>query len=286
MKTQKRIDLHTHSLFSDGSMTPEELLAHAREVGLSAIALTDHDTISGLDRAETAAEKEGIEFVPGVEFSTEGRSQVHILGYYIDRHDKELLDAFAVQQKERDENHAEYMVKLNAYGFAITDEEVRKQAPSGGIGRAHYAKVMMDKGYVSSVKEAFDLYLGVGKPCYIKRNVMDPKNAIALIHSAGGVAFFAHPHQTKLSDGEIFSYMKELKDAGLDGIEGYYSEYDEEMGKKFRRMAEELSLLLSGGSDFHAAMKPHIELGSGIGNNLTVDYSLLEKIREKAGKRV
>ena len=113
---------------------------------------------------------------------------------------------------------------------------------------------------------------------------MDPKEAIALIHEAGGVAFFAHPYQTKLSDEGIFELMKELKAAGLDGIEGYYSEYTPEMGEKFRKMAEELGLMLSGGSDFHAAMKPHIEIGSGIRGNLAVEYSLLEKIKSACGR--
>ena len=137
---------------------------------------------------------------------------------------------------------------------------------------------------VESVAEAFQKYLFVGAPCYVKREVMDPKEAISLIHKAGGVAFFAHPYQTKLSDEGIFNLMKELKDAGLDGIEGYYSEYTPEMGEKFRKMAEDLDLMLSGGSDFHAAMKPHIRIGSGVDGNLAVDYALLEKIKGACGR--
>ena len=133
--------------------------------------------------------------------------------------------------------------------------------------------------------EAFAKYLFVGGPCYVKREVMTPEEGIALIRKAGGVAFFAHPYQTKLSDEEIFLLMKRLKEAGLDGIEGYYSEYTPEMGEKFRNMAKELDLLLSGGSDFHAAMKPHIAIGSGIGGNLSVDEALLLAIRERAEQR-
>lgn len=280
----RKIDLHTHSFFSDGSMSPTELLFHAKEVGLSALALTDHDTVAGIPEAERAAKENGIEFVPGVEFSTEGISQVHILGYYIDRSDASLTEAFRLQQEERKENHRAYMKVLCAHGFPMTEEEVRAVAPFGGIGRAHYARVMVNKGYVTSVQEAFDRYLGVGGPCYVKRNVMRPEEAIALIHRAGGSAFFAHPYQTKLSDEGIFQLMKQLKEAGLDGIEGYYSEYTPEMGEKFRGMAKALDLLLSGGSDYHAKMKPHIELGSGIKGNLTVDYALLDKIREQAEK--
>lgn len=279
----KTIDLHTHSLFSDGSMTPEEVVLEAKNGGLSAIALTDHDTILGLDRAIAEGERLGVEVIPGVELSTEGISQVHVLGYYIDRTNPRLLAAFAAQQEERRRTHEAYMQKLNDYGFVITEEEVRRVAPVGGIGRAHYAKVMMEKGYVESVSEAFAKYLFVGAPCYVKREVMTPEEGIALIHEAGGVAFFAHPYQTKLDDEGIFKLMKQLKAAGLDGVEGYYSEYTPAMGEKFRQMAEDLNLLLSGGSDFHGAMKPHIQIGSGINGNLAVDYALLEKIRVRAG---
>ena len=280
----KRIDLHTHSLFSDGSMTPEELVFAAKQAGLSAIALTDHDTTDGLARAMAEGQRLGVEVVPGVELSTEGISQVHVLGYYIDPQSPALKDSFKKQQEERRRTHAAYMRVLNDHGFAITEEEVKRVAPVGSIGRAHYAKVMMEKGYVKSVAEAFQKYLFVGAPCYVKREVMDPKEAISLIHEAGGVAFFAHPYQTKLSDEGIFNLMKELKDAGLDGIEGYYSEYTPEMGEKFRKMAKELDLMLSGGSDFHAAMKPHIRIGSGVDGNLAVDYALLEKIKGACGR--
>ena len=281
----KRIDLHTHSNISDGSMTPEELVAHAADVGVCAIALTDHDTVAGLDRAEKQAEKLGVEFVPGVELSTECISQVHILGYYIDRRSPALLDAFERQQNERRETHKKYMELLKTHGFGITDEEVRAVAGDAGIGRAHYAKVMMDRGYVGSVKEAFEKYLGVGCCCYVKRDVMDTKDAVKLIRRAGGLSFFAHPHQTKLDDGRLYTLMKELKEAGLDGVEGYYSEYTPAMGEKFRNMARSLGLMLSGGSDYHAEMKPHIELGSGIDGNLFVGYEVLEAIKRVKSKK-
>ena len=281
----RRIDLHTHSIYSDGSMTPEELVAHAAAKGLSAIALTDHDTVRGIPFALVAGKEYGVEIVPGVEVSTECHVQVHMLGFYVDTSNKPLLDAFAAMQEERKENHKAYMKKLNEMGFIMTEEDVRAVAPVGGIGRAHYAKVMMNKGYVESVAEAFRIYLGVGCPCYIKRNVMTPEEAIALIHGAGGLAFFAHPHQTKLSDDGIFGLMTTLKEAGLDGIEGYYSEYTPEMGGKFRDMAEKLDLMLCGGSDYHAQMKPHIEIGEGINGNLTVDGILLDRIKEKIRKQ-
>ena len=281
----KTIDLHTHSLFSDGSMTPEELVRAAKDAGLTAIALTDHDTVGGIERATAEGERLGVEIVPGVELSTEGISQVHVLGYYIDKEHPALKEAFAIQQEERKRTHEKYMEKLQAHGFDICEEDVRKVAPVGSVGRAHYAKVMMEKGYVASVAEAFQKYLYVGAPCYVKREVMTPEQGIELIHKAGGVAFFAHPYQTKLSDEGIFDLMKQLKQAGLDGVEGYYSEYTPEMGEKFRGLANKRGLMLSGGSDFHAAMKPHIAIGSGIANNLSVDYALLDEIKKAVGRQ-
>ncbi len=283
MNNEKIIDLHTHSKMSDGSMPPEELVLHASEKNVAAIALTDHDTFNGLDAAEKQAKICGVELVPGVEVSTSTESvpQIHILGLYIDRHNKDMLDTFDMMQVERERTHIKYLETLALHGFPITQEEIDKLDPRGGIGRAHYAKVMMQHGWVSSVNEAFRKYLGVGMSCYIKRKDITPERAIELIHGAGGLAFMAHPHQTKLSYDEIFDLIKHLRDCGLDGIEGYYSEYTPEMHKIFMGMAEDLGIIVSGGSDFHAQMKPHIEIGSGISGNLHVPYSVLETIKSK-----
>ena len=275
------IDLHTHSNCSDGSMTPGELVLHAKKSGLTAIALTDHDNTNGIEEAVAVGKEAGITVIPGVEFSTEEARQVHVIGLFIDPNNSALQTAFQKQQAERLANFEKYLVKLNENGFHMSREEVLAYAESGNVGRAHYARVMMDKGYVSSVKEAFDKYLGIGMPLYIKRQVIEPSQAIALIHGAGGLAFFAHPHQTKLNDDELFALMCRLKEAGLDGVEGYYPEYTPEMGEKFRLYAKKLNLILSGGSDFHAEMKPHIQIGTGIQNNLYVPDELLDQILER-----
>lgn len=280
----KTIDLHTHTNCSDGSMSPTELVKHGSQRGLAAIAVTDHDTINGIQEAVFAGEKYGVEVVPGVEFSSQSISQVHVLGYYIDINSPSLLKVFKEQQEERIISNQKYIEALHRHGFPITEEEVKRVAPHGGVGRAHYAKIMMEHGWVKSVKEAFDLYLGVGMPCYIQREVITPEKAIEIIHSAGGLAFFAHPHQTKLEWDELYSFIKQLKDSGLDGIEGYYSEYTPEMHTKFMNTAKELDLLISGGSDYHAQMKPHIEIGVGMGN-LSIPYSVLEKIKEEKAKK-
>ncbi len=277
------IDLHTHTNCSDGSMTPRELVYHAKQRGLSVIALTDHDTTDGIAEAMQTAREVGLTFIPGVEISTEAQSQVHILGFGIDPESHVLKDSFVKQQEERQINFEKYLVRLAEFGFPMTREEVLFYAPGGHVGRAHYARVMMDKGYASSVKEAFDKYLGIGMPCYIKREVMHPKDAICCVHAAGGLAFFAHPHQTKLPDDRLYALMKELKEAGLDGVEGYYPEYSPEMGEKFRSWAKRLDLMLSGGSDYHCQMKPHIEIGTGIQGNLFVPDELAFLIMKKVG---
>ena len=279
MDCEKIIDLHTHSRMSDGSMTPTELVIHASQKNVYAIALTDHDTVKGLDEAQAQAEISGIELVPGVEVSTESVSQIHIIGLYIDRHNAEMNNTFEKMQKERAQTNLKYLEKLSEHGFPITQKELDDLVPLGGIGRAHYAKIMQKHGWVSSVKEAFDKYLGVGMPCYVKREVISTEEAIELVHKAGGLAFFAHPHQTKLSTDEIYRLAKHLRDCGLDGIEGYYSEYSPEMHKLFMDMADDLGMIVSGGSDFHAQMKPHIEIGSGISGNLHIPYSVLDNIK-------
>ena len=278
MNEEKIIDLHTHSNCSDGSMTPRELMLHAKEKGISAIALTDHDTVTGIEEAQKYAHELGVEFIPGVEISTESVSQVHILGLYIDIHAPSLLELFKKQQEERIISNQKYLSLLAENGFPITEEEVKKIAPHGGVGRAHYAKIMMEHGWVDSVADAFDKYLGVGMSCYVKRMVIPPEEAIDRIHQAGGLAFFAHPYQTKLDLEGIYDLTRQLKAAGLDGIEGYYSEYTPEMHETFMNMANDLDLLVSGGSDYHAEMKPHLEIGVGRGN-LRVPYSVLANIK-------
>jgi len=276
------IDLHTHSLYSDGSLLPHELITLAAKVGLTAIALTDHDSTFGILEALDAGNKLGVEIIPGIELSsaTESGEVLHILGYFIDYRDFRLNDALANQGKMRAQTHKDYIIRLNELGFTMTDEDVKDIAGFGRIGRAHYARVMMQKGYVNSVAEAFDKYLRVGGPAYLEREVMSPKEAIRLIHGAGGVACLAHPMLVGREFNDLKALINELKYIGLDGIEAYYSENSPEQQKWLLQVAEEFGLLVSGGSDFHAETKPHIELGSGVDGNLVIPYNLLEPIRK------
>lgn len=276
---QRFIDLHTHSTCSDGSMTPQELVHHAAKNNLDAIALTDHDTVSGVAEAVKAGEKYGVEVVPAIEFSVKSKTETHILGYFIDIDNpylKSILDEIIEKRIERNVVTAKLLQNL---GFNVALEEAAALAPGGIIGRAHFARVMMNKGYVSSVKEAFDKYLSSGKPAYFGNQKLEAKTAIEAIHAAGGVAFLAHPHLIKISDDELEKFLDELKGYGLDGLEGYYTDYDEAMQNKFQEMAKRHGLEISGGTDFHAGMKPHILLGKGLGN-MAIPYIVLENIKE------
>ncbi|MBR2957304.1 MAG: PHP domain-containing protein [Clostridia bacterium] len=275
----KLIDLHTHSTCSDGSMTPTELVKHAAENGICAIALTDHDTVSGVEEAVRAGERYGVEVVPAIEFSVKSQTETHILGYFIDIHNPRLKEILGEIIEKRIERNVMTAKLLKDLGFDVTLEEAASLAPGGVIGRAHFARVMMNKGYVSSVKEAFEKYLSSDKPAYFGNQKLEAKTTIEAIHSAGGVAFLAHPHLIKISDEELEKYLNELKSYGLDGLEGYYTDYDEEMQEKFQAMAKRHGLKLSGGTDFHAAMKPHISIGKGTGN-MVIPYSVLEQIKE------
>lgn len=277
---KKYIDLHTHSLMSDGSMTPAEVVREAKKAGLAAIALSDHDTVDGVREAVAEGKKIGVEVVPAIEFSVQSETETHILGYYIDIENPKLLDTLEKVVETRRFRNRETCRKLNELGFDITLAEAEAIAPNDFIGRAHFARLLMDKGYTKSVSEGFKLYLENGKYAYCGKQTFTDEEAIRLIKECGGVAFVAHLHLTKKSDDELREFLTRLKACGLDGIEGYYTDYTPEMQAKYHALADELGLILSGGTDFHAQMKPHISIGTGLGN-LKIPYSLLENIKQR-----
>lgn len=275
---ERYIDMHTHSVFSDGTMTPTELVHHAKKSGLSAISLTDHDCIDGVNEALRAGKEIGLEVVPGIEFSVKSETETHILGYYINTEAKALKEVLPEILRVRRSRGMETAENLRKQGFDITYEEAAAVARGNLVGRAHFAKVMVEKGYVESVKSAFDKYLSSGKKGYSDQQFLSDEDAVRVIKESGGYSFVAHLHLIRLSDSDLFDYLKKLKGAGLDGIEGYYTEYTDEMHKKYVDMAKELSLAISGGTDFHAKTKPHISIGCGYGN-LKIPYSVLEGIK-------
>lgn len=276
---EKYIDLHTHSLKSDGSMTPAEVVREAKRAGLAAIALSDHDTVDGIYEAMAEGERIGVEVVPAIEFSVQSETETHILGYYIDIENPELKKVLTEVVDLRIERNHVTCQKLNELGFDITLEEVRALAPNNFVGRAHFARVLMDRGYTKSVKEGFDKYMAAGKYAYCEKQVLTAERAVKLIRDCGGLAFVAHPHLIFKPDDWLRNFFKELKTYGLNGIEGYYTDYTPEMQAKFQAMANELGLMISGGTDFHAKMKPHISIGTGLGN-MKIPYSVLENMKK------
>lgn len=275
---ERYIDLHTHSVCSDGTMTPTELVHHAKSSGLSAISLTDHDCIDGVKEAQNTGKDIGLEVVPGIEFSVKSATETHVLGYYIDTEAKALKEVLPEILKVRRKRGEENAENLRKQGFDITYEEAAAMASGNLVGRAHFAKVMVAKGYVESVKEAFDKYLSSGSAGHSDKQYLTAEDAVRIIKESGGRSFVAHLHLINLSDSDLFDFLKRLKGAGLDGIEGYYTDYTPQMHKKYIEMAKELSLAISGGTDFHAKTKPHISIGTGYGN-LKIPYSVLEGIK-------
>lgn len=276
---EKYIDLHTHSIYSDGSMTPAELVRHAKDEGLSAIALSDHDSIGGVAEAVEEGKRIGIEVIPAIELSAEADTETHILGYYIDINNPSLLEKLEYVRQVRREREEEICEKLRGLGFDVSMEEVEELAETDVLCRAHFAKLMVAKGYVESVKQAFDLYLANGRPAYSGRQAMTDEEAVKLIAEAGGVSFLAHLHLTRKPHDELVEFVKRLKDVGLCGIEGYYTEYTPELQEEFQALARDLDMPISGGTDFHGAFKPHISIGRGLGN-MAIPYSLLDNIKK------
>ncbi len=259
-------------------MTPRELVAHAKASGIAAIALSDHDGLDGVREAMEEGERLGVEVIPAIELSAISDTETHILGYFIDPESPAMALAMKKIREVRAERSRENCRKLCELGFPVTVEEAKEIAGGEILCRAHYARLLVEKGFVPTVKEAFDKYLANGRSAYSGLQALTDEEAVHLIHEAGGIAFLAHPHLTRLDDEALFAFLTRLKAAGLDGLEGYYTDYTPEMQEKFMRMARELSLEISGGTDFHAAMKPHIAIGRGTGD-LTIPYSILERLK-------
>ena len=264
------IDLHTHTTASDGSLSPTALVQKAREIGLTALAVTDHDTIGGLAEAAAAAHGLGLDFLPGVELSVEDKDgRFHLLGYGFDPEYPELTETLSALRRSRAERNTQMAAKMEALGLPVTMDDVRDAAQKHStdgetevIARPHFAQALINKGIVSSTQEAFDKYLASGKPLYQAKEVLTPADAIALLHRAGGVAVIAHPGLIPLSEDALAARVASLHDAaGLDGIEALYSQHSAADTERFLEMARRHGLLVTGGSDFHGTPKPHVPLG-------------------------
>ncbi len=280
------IDLHMHSTCSDGALEPEELVRWAASLGLKAIALTDHDTTKGVDRAQKEGERQGVEVIPATEISVSySGGTFHLLGYYINHHDRNFNQVMESTVQNRFERNRKIVAALGRHGMEISEQELLDEAGEAVVGRPHMAHIMIRKGYVQSFREAFDRWLGEGKPCHFEKDDFSPKSAIELVLSAGGVPVLAHPFWLqKPDDAEFEAYILELKDYGLKGLEVVYSDHPSELQLKYRALAKKLGLLVTGGSDFHGGgvVKPEVTLGHGPGGGFHVPGELLGPLKAAA----
>lgn len=257
------IDLHTHSTASDGTFPPREVVRLAKERRLKALALTDHDTIAGLPEAMAAGQEFGIEVIPGVEISARhANGSMHILGYFLDYESEPLARRLTVLQKARQDRNPQIIAKLNQLGIPLTMEQVERLSGGGQVGRPHIARALYEGGYVRSLQEAFDIYLGNDGKAYVSKFRFPPEEAMAMIRDAGGIPVLAHPFTLGLHTSETLRpLLKELMALGLAGIECYYPEHSFGQEALYLFLARELGLLVTGGSDFHGDNKPEVTLG-------------------------
>lgn len=278
------IDLHTHSYYSDGTKSPAELVCLASKSGVTAIAITDHDTMEGVGEAEAVSVKYGVEVVPGVELSVVHEDMVlHILGYYIDAKQKDIAQALTVLQEARDRRNEKIIVKLQGLGIEATVEELKEISGVGQTGRPHIAKLLMHHGVVRSMPQAFDEYLAKGCRAYVGRFAYSAREAISFVNAAGGLAVLAHPVQVDKTLCVLNSLLPVLKGYGLEGIETYYPSQKKKMQKRIRKFATANDLLLTGGSDYHGDIRPGTRLAGG--NNVYVPPELLETMKERLAQK-
>jgi len=279
-----RIDLHIHSTASDGSLTPLEILDQARDLNIGAIAITDHDTIEGSKEALRIGVPPSVKFLTGVEISANPPSSFplsgsfHILGYCIKLDDPVLNRTLDELQKARKNRNPQIIQRLNNLGIDISLNDVANEAGTGQLGRPHIARCMVEKGFAGSINEAFDRYLGKGKPAYVDKYRVDCSKAIEIISGAGGIPVMAHPFLVKTETENILEELvRHLKSKGLKGIEVYYPEHTPDYIAFYAELAKRHGLLMTGGTDFHGSLKPEIKMGSGKGQ-LFIPYDLYERI--------
>lgn len=274
------IDLHTHSTASDGKLTPTDLVEYALKAGIEVLALTDHDTLSGLGEAGEAAGRIGLEFIPGVEISAEyNPGTMHMLGYFINPDNEELVQTLSWLRGGRDDRNHLILSRLAELGCPLDWDEVAALAGGETMGRPHIATAMVQRGYVASFKEAFDRYLGKGAAAYQDREKMTPERAIECIRGAGGLAVLAHPQTLSLSKEELSTLLGRLASLGLSGIEAYYYSHSEEETRLYLALAARHGLLVTGGSDFHGPGMLETNLGVGRGN-MNVPRSVADALKE------
>ncbi len=277
-----RVDLHSHSTASDGSLTPEQLVARAANLGIEVLAITDHDTTEGLPAALAEAQRWGITVVPGVELSTvSGREEIHLLGYFVNLDNRELQGLLARMQQARRERAQQMLARLANLGLPIEWQRVVEiSGGRGSIGRPHVAATLLEAGHVSNFNEAFNLWIGRHCPAYVERYKLSPEDAIRLVRQSGGLPVLAHPYiytrRGEYKAGlDLKRWLPRLRDAGLEGMEVYYPRYARSVSRRLLALAVKYDLLISGGSDFHGGM-----LGGGLGS-VAVPWAAWEGLQRR-----
>lgn len=274
-----RIDLHVHSNRSDGSDSPAQLVKLAGEKEIAAFALTDHDTVDGVREALEASERSGVTVIPGIELSCEYNGQdIHILGLNMDINCTAFLERLEAFRREREARNKKMLQKMENMGLPVHEKDLYTRYPGAVITRAHFAEYLMEQGAVSTVQEAFERYIGTGKPCYLPKKRISCKEAISAVHCAKGHPVLAHPMQYKLPQPKLEALLTELIGYGLEGLEAVYSTHTEAQERYLRELAKRYRLHISGGSDYHGTKKPDISMGTGRGS-LYVHHEIMDWIR-------
>lgn len=263
-------------------MTPEEIVTYARIKGLAAIAITDHDTVSGNEEALREGRRQGLEVFPGVEVSIlVPRGELHMLGYFIDHTDEDLHRQLSTLREHRKRRNPLIIQKLANLGIHLDLQEIRERVNNGNIGRPHIAATMVKAGYVRSIKDAFDRYLKKDGPAYVPKEILTAEEGIQLIRHNGGIPVLAHPYSLEIDDpDELFEYVRRLKEKGLEGIEAFYLGSSKQLFRLYEKIADRLGLCKTGGSDFHGMDKPGIEIGTGRGTE-RLPYRLAEDLKAR-----
>jgi hypothetical protein len=272
------IDLHTHSTVSDGSDDPARIPELAHEVGCRAVALTDHDRQDGVAAAAARAAELGIELIPGVEISCEHTGTMHVLVYFLEPGEGPLQDELTRLQQVRDNRNRLMADLMGRLGLPVTYDEIQQEAGGMGAGRPHIAKILVRKGVVGSIQEAFDVWLAKGQPAYMDKERLSPDVALRLAVASGAVPVLAHPFSLGLSPADMESTIAELVTYGLGGVEAIYGRYSPADRSAVAALARRHGLLVTGGSDHHGTYKPDLRVGVGTGD-LNVDDSILDDLR-------
>ncbi len=275
------VDLHLHTTASDGVLSPSEIVRYAREQGLQAVAITDHDTIDGNAEALDEGAKLGLEVISGVEISAQfDLGSMHILGFFIDIGNTALKERLALLQETRAQRNPKMVEKLRKLGVDLTYDEILHASGGGQVGRPHFAHVLLTKGYVNTVQEAFDRYLGKGAPAYVDKFRFDPKEAMGLIREAGGIPVLAHPFTLHIpSPHQLDALLGELVPLGLMGIEVFYPEHTKDQISLYKDLAQKHDLLVTGGSDYHGIEADKVEIGIR-SRDMKLSYSMVEAMKD------